>query len=96
MCLTGVSPGGRSIPVDAGALNRELVLENVVVFGSVNAARRHYETAAGDLARADHAWLEAMITRRVGLSELGAALERREDDVKTVVDLCRDGGDAAR
>ncbi len=96
VCLTGVSPGGRSIPVDAGALNRELVLENVVVFGSVNAARRHYETAAGDLARADHAWLEAMITRRVGLSELGAALERREDDVKTVVDLCRDGGDAAR
>src|SRR3954447_15835484 len=36
-CLTGVSPTGRRIDVDAGALNRTLVLQNDVVFGSVNA-----------------------------------------------------------
>ncbi len=40
-CLTGVSSGGRTNAVDAGALNRELVLENNVVFGTVNANRRH-------------------------------------------------------
>ena len=40
-CLAGVSSGGRTIPVDIGALNREIVLENAVVFGSVNANRRH-------------------------------------------------------
>ncbi len=39
-----------TITVDAGALNRDLVLENDVVFGSVNANRRHYEAAAEALA----------------------------------------------
>ena len=33
VCLTGVSSAGRRIPVDAGSLNREIVLENDVVVG---------------------------------------------------------------
>ena len=37
VCLTGVSPRGRSLTIDVGGLNRDLVLENDVVFGSVNA-----------------------------------------------------------
>ena len=45
-CLTGVSSGGRKLSVDLGELNRELVLENNVIVGSVNANRRHYESAA--------------------------------------------------
>src|SRR3954453_14547033 len=32
VCLTGVSPTGRDLTVDAGAVNRALVLENDVVF----------------------------------------------------------------
>ncbi len=46
VCVTGVSPVGRSVYVDPGAINNELVLENDVVFGSVNAARRHYDRRA--------------------------------------------------
>ena len=46
VCLTGVSPRGRSLTVDVGGLNRELVLENDVVFGSVNANLGHYRAAA--------------------------------------------------
>jgi glucose 1-dehydrogenase len=87
VCLTGVSPAGRSIEVDAGLLNRELVLENDVVFGSVNANRRHYEQAADALARADHTWLERLIARRVPLERWQEALERRPDDVKTVIEV---------
>jgi glucose 1-dehydrogenase len=87
VCLTGVSPTGRELTVDAGAVNRELVLENDVVFGSVNANRRHYEAAARALAEADRAWLERMITRRVPLDRLEEALARGPDDVKVVVDL---------
>jgi threonine dehydrogenase-like Zn-dependent dehydrogenase len=87
VCLTGVSPTGRSLTVDAGAVNRELVLENDVVFGSVNANRRHYEAAAEALGRADRAWLERIVTRRVPLARLPEALERRSDDVKVVIDL---------
>jgi threonine dehydrogenase-like Zn-dependent dehydrogenase len=87
VCLTGVSSAGRTLTVDAGALNRELVLENTAVFGSVNANRRHYELGVGSLAKADPGWLQRLITRRVPLGQWPAALERRPDDVKVVVDL---------
>jgi threonine dehydrogenase-like Zn-dependent dehydrogenase len=85
VCLTGVSSGGRKIPIDIGALNRELVLENTVVFGTVNANRRHYELGAEALARADRGWLERLITRRVALDDWQQALERRPGDVKTIL-----------
>ena len=87
VCLTGVSPVGRTLGVDPGALNNELVLENDVVFGSVNANRRHYELAAEALSRADRSWLERIITRRVPLERWEEALEQRPDEVKTVVEF---------
>jgi threonine dehydrogenase-like Zn-dependent dehydrogenase len=87
VCLTGVSSGERSIELDIAGLNRSMVLENDVVFGSVNAARRHYEDAAESLARADRDWLSALITRRVPLERWQEVLERRPDDVKVVVAL---------
>jgi glucose 1-dehydrogenase len=87
VCLTGVSSGGRSIDFDVGGLNRSMVLENDVVFGSVNANRRHYEAAAQALADADRDWLRALITRRVPLARWQEALERQPDDVKVVVAL---------
>ncbi len=85
VCLTGVSSGGRAIPVDAGALNKELVLENNVIVGSVNANRRHYQQAADALAKADRGWLERLITRRVPVERWQEALERRPDDVKVTI-----------
>jgi threonine dehydrogenase-like Zn-dependent dehydrogenase len=87
VCLTGVGPKGRERTVDLGALNRGLVLENGVVFGSVNANRRHYELGAAALARADPAWLDGILTRRVPLARWPEALDRRPDDVKVVLDL---------
>ncbi len=87
VCLTGVSPRGRPFTVDLGGLNRDIVLENDVVFGSVNANLGHYALAADALARADRSWLERMITRRVPLEDFEQALEKRPDDVKVVLDL---------
>jgi threonine dehydrogenase-like Zn-dependent dehydrogenase len=87
VCLTGVSSGGRSIPVDIGAIGTRLVLENHVVFGSVNASRRHYVLAADALAAADPAWLEGLITRRVPLDRFAEAFARRPGDVKVVIEL---------
>jgi len=58
-----------------GALNREVVLGNRVIFGSVNANRRHYEAAIDALSRADSAWLHAVITRRVPLDRWREASE---------------------
>jgi glucose 1-dehydrogenase len=87
ICLTGISSGGHKIVLDAGDLNRQLVLENDVVFGSVNANRRHYEAAAADLAKADRGWLERLITRRVPLDRWKEALAREPHDIKVVVEL---------
>jgi len=87
VCLTGVSSGGRPLDFDVGGFNRDVVLENDVVFGTVNANRRHYEAAATALAKADRDWLRALITRRVPLDRWQQALERKPDDVKVVVEL---------
>lgn len=87
VCLTGVSSAGRRLTIDPGALNRELVLENEVVFGTVNANRRHYQAAAAALANADQSWLERLITRRLPLDHWSDALQRRPDDVKVMLDL---------
>jgi threonine dehydrogenase-like Zn-dependent dehydrogenase len=87
VCLTGVSPKGRNITVDAGSLNRDIVLENDAVFGSVNANLRHYELAAQALARADRAWLERLVTRRLPLERYAEALENRPEDIKVVLEL---------
>ena len=87
VCLTGVSQGGDATEVDIGALNRKLVLENDVIVGSVNANRTHYELAAAALGSADVDWLKSLITRRVALASWVDGLDRREDDVKVVVEL---------
>jgi threonine dehydrogenase-like Zn-dependent dehydrogenase len=87
VCLVGVSPAGRRLSVDAGALNTEMVIGNRVVFGSVNANRRHYEAAAEALAQADRAWLERLISRRVPLADWAKALERGRDEVKVVIEF---------
>jgi glucose 1-dehydrogenase len=89
VCLTGVTPVGRTVTVDAGQLNRNIVLENDVVFGSVNANLRHYQLAAEALASADRSWLERLITRRVPLENFEEALDSRDDDVKVVLELQR-------
>jgi threonine dehydrogenase-like Zn-dependent dehydrogenase len=85
VCLTGIGGEHSIASFDVATLNQSLVLENRVVFGSVNANRRHYEAAAQALARADRAWLERIISRRVGLNDWDDAYTRHADDVKTVL-----------
>jgi len=87
LCLTGVSSGGHSINVDAGLLNRSLVLSNQAIAGSVNANRRHYEAAAAALARADKGWLQKVVNRTVTLENFSEALTRKPDDVKVVIEI---------
>ena len=87
VCLTGVSSGGHEIKFDLGRLNRTMVLENTIVFGTVNANRAHYEAAAAALVRADPNWLRRLITRRVALDRWNEALQKRTDDIKVVLDF---------
>ncbi|WP_425956918.1 glucose 1-dehydrogenase [Xylanimonas sp. McL0601] len=87
VCLLGVSQTGRTQRIDAGGLNRGIVLENVAVVGSVNAYGAHYRAGAEALGRADRDWLARLVTRRVPLVRASEALERRDDDIKVVIDL---------
>jgi glucose 1-dehydrogenase len=86
VCLTGVA-ASRNLSVDVGALNNELVLENDVVFGSVNANRRHFEQAVAALREADQDWLRQLITRTVPLDDWSKALDKGYDDIKVVVEF---------
>lgn len=86
-CLTGVSSGGRTVSTDIGELNRDIVLENDAIFGSVNANLRHYQQGAEALAKAELAWLDRLVTRRVPLDRFHEAFTPQRDDVKVVITL---------
>jgi glucose 1-dehydrogenase len=85
VCLTGLGGGQLDAQFDVAKLNQSMVLENRVVFGSVNANLRHYHAAADALAHANRAWLDRIITRRVPLKDWQQAYEKRDGDVKTVL-----------
>lgn len=85
ICLTGVTAPGPELSLAGGLLARRLVLENDVVFGSVNANRRHYEQAAQALTAADRDWLHRLLTRRVPLDDWQTAFTPLEGDIKTIL-----------
>ena len=86
-CLTGVTSVGRTLRFDAGALNREIVLENDAVVGSVNANLTHYRAAADALVQADADWLSRIVTRRVPLENALEAFASEPGGIKTVLEL---------
>jgi threonine dehydrogenase-like Zn-dependent dehydrogenase len=85
--LTGISSGGRRYSAGLDEINKQLVLENTVLFGSVNAARRNFGQAGDALAKADPGWLDRLITRRVPMEGFTGGLRKGSDDIKVVVDL---------
>jgi glucose 1-dehydrogenase len=88
VCLTGVGPPAAPDAI-ATTLATDAVLKNLVMFGSVNANRRHYYRAAQVLAKADRSWLEQLITRRVDPDAFEQALERHPDDIKVVIEFAQ-------
>ena len=88
VALTGISHSDRlATDVRLDVMNKTLVLGNKVLFGSVNAGRRHYDQAADALAQADPDWLGQLITRRQPVGDWPAALRKDPEDIKIVVDM---------
>jgi len=88
--LASVTEVGRQGEIDLGAWNRQMVLGNRLVFGTVNAGRRHFEAAVRDLAVAEErrpGWMERLINRRLPFTEAARALVRAPEDIKTVLDF---------
>jgi threonine dehydrogenase-like Zn-dependent dehydrogenase len=85
VCLLGLSSVDSMETLQIAGFTQTMVGGNGVVFGSVNANRRHYDLALEQLQRADPDWLKRLLTRRVPLQRWQEAYERRQGDVKTVL-----------
>lgn len=87
-CLSSVTAGSRTVTVDADALNLDMVLGNKLVFGTVNANRKHFEAAARMLGAAVRRWpgaLDEVVTRRIPAARFQDAFDRQPDDIKTTI-----------
>lgn len=90
--LSSITPGEERVEMDLAAWNREMVLGNKLVFGTVNAGRRHFEAGVRDMEAAEQrfpGWLSRLITRRLPYTDARRALEKRREDVKTVLEFAR-------
>ena len=88
--LTSVTGAKRSTLLPADLINQNLVLDNVLVLGTVNAKSDDFRQGIADLAEAEGRWpgfLGALITRRVSLADAARALSHDPSQIKTVVEM---------
>jgi glucose 1-dehydrogenase len=79
-CLLGIDPRDQTVEIDGAVLGMDTILENRVLFGSVNAHRQDWLAAVDDLAEARERWPEALeqfVTLRVPLDRFPEAFEHR-------------------
>jgi len=88
--LTGIPGGDRPLEIPGAQLIRQLVLDNQLMLGSVNASRDHFQMAVDDLVRAEARWpgaAQKLITARHQRSDFETAFARHESDsIKTVIE----------
>jgi threonine dehydrogenase-like Zn-dependent dehydrogenase len=87
-CILGIDPREQTVEVDGRTLGVDLILENRVLFGSVNAQRRDWLAAVADLDRAHERWPEALdrfVKLRVGLDRFQEAFEHRDGKATLVL-----------
>jgi threonine dehydrogenase-like Zn-dependent dehydrogenase len=85
LCLAGIGHGGANRSASVADMAAAAVLRNIVIFGSVNANKRHWYKAGQGLARADRNWLSKLITRIEKPENFMNALQRKPDDIKVVI-----------
>jgi glucose 1-dehydrogenase len=79
-CLLGIDPRQQQVEIGGPVLGVDTILENRVLFGSVNAQRQDWLAAVADLERARNRWpqaLEEFVTLRVPLDRFAEAFEHR-------------------
>lgn len=88
VCLAGVSGGNSRIQIPSDVINLQMVLGNRLAFGTVNANRRYFEMGVEHFQQAEQRWpgiFERLITRRVAFDDFKSALDRRPEDIKTLL-----------
>jgi threonine dehydrogenase-like Zn-dependent dehydrogenase len=88
--LTGIPGGDRPLEIPGAELIRQLVLDNQVMVGSVNASRDHFQMAADDLHQASLLWgdhVAQLITNRHPHTDYATPLQQHlPDEIKTVIE----------
>jgi glucose 1-dehydrogenase len=88
--LTGIPGGDRPLQIPGAELIRQLVLDNQVMLGSVNAARGHFQMAADDLAQAHLRWgahIAGLITHRYSQDQFSGLMDEHQSDaIKQVIE----------
>ncbi len=89
VCLLGIDGREQHVSIDGRVLGVDMVLENRVVFGSVNAHRTDWLDGVSALDQARERWpgaLDALIARRVALDRFDDALAGRGGKATLVLD----------
>jgi len=86
--FTGIPGRKGAVEIDIDTIMRNLVLKNQIVFGTVNAARSHYEAAIADLEKFEQQFPSAvrgLITGRFKIDEALPLLQQGSQGIKSVV-----------
>jgi len=87
--FTGVPAPMNDITLDAGALMRDIVLDNQVVLGTVNAPKIAFENGIKDLEEFQKKWpqaLQALITGTLPVERFQETIKRTDrNEIKTVL-----------
>ncbi len=86
--LASVTRGSRPLTLDIATVNRNIVLGNRVILGTVKAGRRHFEMAVRDLETIEMrrpGWLANLVTRRLPFEQALTAMTRAPEEIKTVL-----------
>ena len=93
--LTGIPGGDRPLQIPGAELIRQLVLDNQVMLGSVNAAPGHFQMAADDLAHAHLRWsaqIKSLITNRYSPDQFAGLKDHHQPDaIKEVIEWAQLG-----
>lgn len=90
LCLMSITGGENRLEIPADKLNVDLVLGNKLVFGTVNANRKYFEMGITHFRKFQDLWpglLGQMITKRCAFEDFKIGLDRKREDIKTVLEI---------
>ncbi len=90
MVVLGTGHDREPRPLALGPIATRLMINNQVLFGSVNSNRRDFEQTVVDLGEMERRWpglIGAMFTRRAPFARFADVLQRGEEDIKVAIEV---------